>query len=709
MALYLKQKIPGIHSSRLNLGMLFSSQSWHVEDQMMYSMTYMHSGTKKRWYCIPSYAASMFERVVESIHPDYTESFQWESPVDPGIMVPPAVLLDRGVPLYSCTQEPGSIVVSYPNSYNCCVDLSLNMSESIQLMPPDWLRYAGQAASLYRNHRYPPLFSSEKLVLDVTKNCDSASNETKFYVVHELSRILEEESILRFKVWAEGLHFSRQIKTDEASVKKENGVTAKSDEVKMIKECCVCRNKLFLSMIECKCTKSVACLHHRQGLCNCSISRQRLAWRYSLLELGELIKNVQASLRTRAIKPMEEYEAELEADLKTNVTNTLAMAKTLEEKRRESLMAEALGSKPKSMKRCNGIELKGVSNENSSGDDIAFLHPGAPMTFITQCGYVQGPLRKFSLLDIHPEDVKDISRWESEMAKNCMNWINRAERTLLEGGDKADDLPDLVDEGEQYLWGGVDSTLTSRVEALYPKLIKADRYIESLIDALDNRPTLSEAETLIATDPLPIQSPPGLEELRQSIKDAKEWQEKYNYLSDRTGEPMDSKALDIIAAEAARIPITLDEARLLKERLAKIKKVAESIRAGLPSTRDAGRRKKDDEVLSIEDLERLDAEAKEAHIMMPEIANLQYAMGKVNGWRAMVDQKLEDKTSIEQIDNLIEEGRNLPCHMPYIEQLEDVKFKVHEWIVYAESLRKQEYPVRKVSTMLFSTSPCVIA
>lgn len=41
--------IPGVTSPWLYFGCLFATFCWHVEDQFLYSMNYLHTGAKKIW------------------------------------------------------------------------------------------------------------------------------------------------------------------------------------------------------------------------------------------------------------------------------------------------------------------------------------------------------------------------------------------------------------------------------------------------------------------------------------------------------------------------------------------------------------------------------------------------------------------------------------------------------------------------------------
>ena len=62
--------ISGISMPWLYAGMLFSSFCWHVEDNFLYSINYMHFGAGKRWYGVPSAHAHMLEAAFRKLLPD---------------------------------------------------------------------------------------------------------------------------------------------------------------------------------------------------------------------------------------------------------------------------------------------------------------------------------------------------------------------------------------------------------------------------------------------------------------------------------------------------------------------------------------------------------------------------------------------------------------------------------------------------------------
>lgn len=704
-----------LHTGNLQFGMTFSSTTWRVEEQLLYSLTYLHEGSERQWYCIPAYASSMFESLVQALHADYMVSMEWETPTGANLMVSPEALIERGVPVYRCTQEQGTLVVSFPNSYHCSVSMGLQISESILMMPPDWLRFSSQAISLYRNHRFPPLISVETIIMNAYNSLSKLGDETKYWISMELSRLVEEESMMRYKLWSDGLRRFRRIgDVDTESPKPKDKKNEPQDS--SIKECCVCRNKVVFAMIECPCSpKKVACLHHGQHLCRCKVARRRLAWRYSLDELHRIKEEFLDSVSPSARDRICSAEAEDEDNMAAAIEEAVTAAKDAEDHMRETFMSTIIDNnsikkkkkKKKEYRDTTELDVKMESAEtmgvgNDCMKEITRLQPGAPMTFVTECGYVQGPVRRFSHVDLHPEDFDSVKVWRAMYEKNCRKWVSDAKVALQHGRDRAFDLPDLVDESSEYLWGDISGELRDEILALRPQLEAADEFVERIFAAQNGKPQLEDVEKIITTDPLPLNSPPGLEDLKNSVAEAKAWISKHGSVAtDLTIDPpLDSKQLDAIATEAGRIPITIPEAKTLRERLSSIKKVAEAVRIALPKNRETGRRKTNEDPITFEFLESLHKESTEAHISMPEIVTLNEAMDKINDWRNRVEDALSERSTWKVYEALIEEGKTMPCKMPDIERLLELQNSVYAWISEMHTLRAQNKPLKRLREFL---------
>ena len=62
----LGQKVPGVNTAYLYLGMWKASFAWHLEDVDLYSINYIHFGAPKQWYSISQADARRFEAAMRS-------------------------------------------------------------------------------------------------------------------------------------------------------------------------------------------------------------------------------------------------------------------------------------------------------------------------------------------------------------------------------------------------------------------------------------------------------------------------------------------------------------------------------------------------------------------------------------------------------------------------------------------------------------------
>jgi len=721
------QSRKAMDSPMVEFGMTFSSRPWKVEDQLLYSATYVHSGAAKQWYCIPPYAASMYDAIVHKVHSEYMMSMEWRSPLGPNLMVNPTMLMERGVPVFGCKQEAGTLVVCFPNAYSCSVNLGFNISEMMPMVLPEWLRVSSQASSLYRNHRVAPRFSTEKMILNAIEggNVANLGQETRYWLYRELARLVEEETLMRYKLWSEGLRQYRRIIDGEDPRK---GVGQHRDQ----QECTSCGTPLVYSMVECACTPKVAaCLHHRRHLCRCRADRQRLAWRYSVGELEDHVNELKDSLEASIVAEIEQREAALADDVQLCVEETAIAAKTSEELLREQVIEVygegGVGRKSNKRDAVGDDAAVGqtgdIKPERSSNPECSTPPSNGPLsrttpvlsalspslTLVVECGYVQGPVRPFEHIDLPPEDFKSLKGLKSELEACCRKWIRDASATLEQGGNLVYELRGLFEEADEYRWATLPEDMRRQVVELVPKLVQAHKYVRSVERALNisNRKTLLEdVEKILNRDPLPIKNVPGIEDLEKAVDQGKEWiREHYEPVSDMTSNPpLDIKVFDNVLFEAGKIPVALQEAKILRERRDAIKRVAEAIRFALPKGRESGRRKGSDEPVNLDYIELLQQEAKKAHIMMPEIEYLNETLQSMQDWRRRVDKALADRSEWKVYEELIEEGKAMPVEMPDIHRLYALQDSVSAWIRGMHDLKKKnrdhKVPLKKLREFL---------
>mmetsp|Transcript_19775 Transcript_19775/g.45544 ORF Transcript_19775/g.45544 Transcript_19775/m.45544 type:complete len:302 (-) Transcript_19775:797-1702(-) len=145
--------------------MLFSMFCWHVEDNYMYSVSYLHEGAPKTWYGVSPKHAHDFDRVFADVA--FSQALENDPMlfVKKSAMVPPTMLLEHGVPVCRATQQPGQFVVTLPHAYHGGFSHGFNAAEAVNFMLPDWLPYAQGAAKWYRRIGREPVLDLEQILV----------------------------------------------------------------------------------------------------------------------------------------------------------------------------------------------------------------------------------------------------------------------------------------------------------------------------------------------------------------------------------------------------------------------------------------------------------------------------------------------------------------------------------------------------------------
>ncbi|KAI9087643.1 hypothetical protein K1719_030513 [Acacia pycnantha] len=166
---FMKEEIPGVTSPMVYLAMLFSWFAWHAEDHDLHSLNYLHMGAGKTWYGVPRDAAVAFEEVVRihgyggEINPLVTFAVLGEKTT----VMSPEVFISAGVPCCRLVQNAGEFVVTFPRAYHTGLSHGFNCGEAANIVTPEWLRVAKDAAIRRASINYPPMVSHFQLLYDL--------------------------------------------------------------------------------------------------------------------------------------------------------------------------------------------------------------------------------------------------------------------------------------------------------------------------------------------------------------------------------------------------------------------------------------------------------------------------------------------------------------------------------------------------------------
>lgn len=154
---FLAQKnnlISGICYPWVYVGMVFASFCWHVEDNYMYSINYMHLGGSKIWYTVPG---PFKEQVDEALRKEHPQIYQKKpnSMHDLLTCLNPIDLSQKyGIPVHRVVQNPGEFIVTFPKGYHSGVSTGYNIAEAVNFASAGWIKYYFESFQDYLKPNY---------------------------------------------------------------------------------------------------------------------------------------------------------------------------------------------------------------------------------------------------------------------------------------------------------------------------------------------------------------------------------------------------------------------------------------------------------------------------------------------------------------------------------------------------------------------------
>lgn len=158
---YIDRDIPGVNHSYLYAGAWKSTFAWHLEDQDLYSINYIHFGAPKQWYSIPQNELPKFESFVKDQFPTEFRSCH-EFLRHKTVLISPQLLKENGIQCNKIIQHEHEFMITFPHGYHAGFNYGYNLAEAINFADEEWLS------------KYAPLTKScqcekDSVEIDITK------------------------------------------------------------------------------------------------------------------------------------------------------------------------------------------------------------------------------------------------------------------------------------------------------------------------------------------------------------------------------------------------------------------------------------------------------------------------------------------------------------------------------------------------------------
>uniref|UniRef100_A0A182NNM3 [histone H3]-trimethyl-L-lysine(4) demethylase n=1 Tax=Anopheles dirus TaxID=7168 RepID=A0A182NNM3_9DIPT len=274
---HINADISGMKVPWMYVGMCFATFCWHNEDHWSYSINYLHWGEPKTWYGVPGSRAEEFELAMKSAAPELFHS-QPDLLHQLVTIMNPNILMNANVPVFRTDQHAGEFVVTFPRAYHAGFNQGYNFAEAVNFAPADWMKMGRECVNHYSKLRRYCVFSHDELVCKMALEPDRLNLGIATACYIDMAEMVDTEKKLRKNLLEWGVSNAEreafELLTDDA------------------RQCEICKTTCFLSAVNCKCTKNLACLRHFAELCECPPENHTLKYRYTLDELPLMVQKL---------------------------------------------------------------------------------------------------------------------------------------------------------------------------------------------------------------------------------------------------------------------------------------------------------------------------------------------------------------------------------------------------------------------------------
>ncbi|KAJ5717114.1 hypothetical protein N7488_002760 [Penicillium malachiteum] len=137
----LGQKVPGVNTAYLYLGMWKATFAWHLEDVDLYSINYIHFGAPKQWYSISQEDAPRFEAAMRNIWSSDAKNCDQFLRHKTYLVSPSLLKSQYGITVNRLVHYEGEFVITFPYGYHSGYNIGYNCAESVNFATERWLDY----------------------------------------------------------------------------------------------------------------------------------------------------------------------------------------------------------------------------------------------------------------------------------------------------------------------------------------------------------------------------------------------------------------------------------------------------------------------------------------------------------------------------------------------------------------------------------------
>lgn len=133
-------RLPGVNDAYLYAGLWKATFAWHLEDQDLYSINYIHFGAPKQWYLVPqSQEKAFFEVMKQEYHEDFSSCSEFLRHKE--YMVLPEFLKRKGIEVNRIVHREGEFIITFPYGYHAGFNYGYNLAESVNFALDDWFPF----------------------------------------------------------------------------------------------------------------------------------------------------------------------------------------------------------------------------------------------------------------------------------------------------------------------------------------------------------------------------------------------------------------------------------------------------------------------------------------------------------------------------------------------------------------------------------------